>query len=149
MNKLILEAMDRNNHTKAELNSNSVAAAHAGKDGGYHHAPANIAACAADAAWLDDVDCPADAAHVEYWINSYFKVTGEDNNKFVLIVVDRENRTQEELKRNAIDAAACAAADAAAYSDAAAYAKYWVIRYFEITGENRQDYIDAIKEGKG
>jgi len=38
--------------------------------------------------------------------------------------------------------AAAAAADAYAY----AYAVYWLNKYFNITGENKQDYIDAINK---
>ncbi len=43
--------------------------------------------------------------------------------------------------RVAAYATACVAADAAD-------AEYWVNRYFEHTGENRQDYIDEINKGE-
>ena len=143
MNPLVLIAMDKNNHNKAELKSTSAAAS-------------NAAACAADAAWLDDIGCPADAALAEYWVRDYFEVTGEDeqnyidaiegvnNNKFIFVAMDKENRTPEELKRNVIDAAACATVNAATN----AHAEYWVSRYFEITGENQQAYIEEIKGNK-
>ncbi len=91
-------------------------------------------------------------------------------NKHILIAMDWENRSLEELEKNrdvayaaAADAAAAAyaAADAAdsayadaadsAYADAAYaddYVKYWLNRYFEITGENRKEYEKALKEMK-
>jgi hypothetical protein len=65
--------------------------------------------------------------------------------------------TQEELERNCKDAAAAAYAAAYAYAADAAYAaaayaydgydadaSRWVAKYFERTGENRQDYEDAL-----
>jgi len=90
-------------------------------------------------------------------------------NKFILCAMNRENRTVEELKDNAAAAAYAAAADAvaaavaadavataaaaaaAAYAAVAAYAdelwvNYWLNRYFELTGDNREDYEKAIKE---
>lgn len=91
--------------------------------------------------------------------------------------MDKKNRTQCELRRNVADAAdayaaaayaACtfdAAAAAAAYAAskyavfsaydsiysanyASASAEHWLNEYFEITGENKQDYIDAIEANK-
>ena len=77
-----------------------------------------------------------------------------------------ENYTKEQLRQNAADAdadtvsAAAYAADAvnaASNADEAAdawtictdHVEYWLNKYFERTGENRQDYIDAIhKENK-
>jgi hypothetical protein len=85
-------------------------------------------------------------------------------NVFVLVAMDRENYTQEELKKNDDDAFSvyCAEDDNhhhtttsyAAYS--AAYHAYYsaaeledsLAIYFEITGEDKQNYIDAIEEGK-
>ena len=83
-------------------------------------------------------------------------------NKFILVVMNRENHTQEELKENRdaaavvhydfADDAAYAYAAYAAYAyadDAADYAaydcEYWVNRYFERTGEDKQTYIDALE----
>ena len=76
-------------------------------------------------------------------------------NKFVLVAMDKENYTKEELKKNAKDAAtatyvypSASAASAAAYH---AYANdsvrfdYWLAIYFEITGEDKQEYINAIE----
>ena len=86
-------------------------------------------------------------------------------NKFILIAMDRESYTNEELKNNSDAAynvaayayihssayAAYYAADAAAYSDAAysdgACLEASLTAYFETTGEDRKPYIDAIKEG--
>jgi len=71
-------------------------------------------------------------------------------NPHILMVLDHlanpDKYTKEQLKQNA-DAAA--AADEAAYNvDAATYdAGYWLGRYFKQTGENKQDYIDAINKG--
>ena len=57
--------------------------------------------------------------------------------------------TQEDLDKNAASAyVAYDAAYDAAYAAASANATYWLNRYFEITGENKQDYIDAINKGK-
>tara|TARA_R110002020_G_scaffold144145_2_gene317025 strand:- start:3799 stop:4059 length:261 start_codon:yes stop_codon:yes gene_type:complete len=84
-------------------------------------------------------------------------------NEFILCVLDRANRTVEELEENSIDADAaakeCADVAYAAYITAcAAYvayvaiennsaaAEYWLNKYFEATGENRCDYEKAIKE---
>jgi len=78
-------------------------------------------------------------------------------NKYILCAINK-SKTEEELKKNA---AAAAAAGAAAYDAADAYAAYaayaaadayaadadyWLNRYFERTGENREDYEKAIKE---
>ncbi len=66
--------------------------------------------------------------------------------------------TQEELYKNAAYAAAATyatsnAADAdfacsfaAADVAYATYATYWLNRYFRLSGENKQDYIDAINK---
>jgi hypothetical protein len=86
-------------------------------------------------------------------------------NKQILIAMDAENRSKEELKKNyhdavagispaidaavaAFDAAAVAAADAAvAAADAAAVASdpgHWINKYFQITNENRENYEKAL-----
>ena len=77
----------------------------------------------------------------------------------MLMVIDHQMNpgkyTQQQLRKNAHDAAAVAvaavvfAARAAAgiYSYAAgagAVADFWIGRYFEDSSENRQDYIDEI-----
>ena len=80
--------------------------------------------------------------------------------------MDRENYTEEELRRNAESAyfAYCAAAahnDIAASSLAASASASFAAAssvdcileerldtYFEITGEDKQTYINAIEEGK-
>ena len=91
----------------------------------------------------------------------------KDLNKYVLLVMkwlnDKDSVTQQELIDNrtaayaAADAAAYAyadayayaaayaAADAYAYADAYADAEEWVGEYFERSGDNKQDYIDALK----
>jgi len=98
-------------------------------------------------------------------------------NEVILVAMDRENRTQEELKKNAEYAlsayciatthydisASAAIAVAAAYAyihssasaaSAAAYHAYaedstrfehWLTLYFDISGEDEQEYINAIK----
>jgi CRISPR/Cas system-associated endonuclease Cas1 len=82
-------------------------------------------------------------------------------NKFILTVqgclLHPENYTKDQLKENyraadAVYRAKVSAADAAEY--AAARAAYYTARveyclneYFQLTGENRQDYIDAINKG--
>lgn len=74
---------------------------------------------------------------------------------------NKDSVSKEELKSN-IDAisgyasdatyAAAAACDAATYTDASSIANYtdaaekWVNKYFERTGEDKQKYINAIKE---
>ncbi len=65
-----------------------------------------------------------------------------------------ENYTKEQLKENYRDAAYNAdyyadyytveAARAAAYDTNRA--EYWLNKYFKLTGENRQDYIDEINK---
>ncbi len=62
-------------------------------------------------------------------------------NQHILVAMDWKNRSQEELKKNR-----AAAADAYAVADAYAYAEYWINRYFNVTGENREDYEKALKE---
>ena len=79
-------------------------------------------------------------------------------NKHILFVIDHQlnpgKYTIEQLEEN-YRAAYAAYADGpdAAYAANAAYvytanAPYWLKRYFERTGENKQDYIDAINKGK-
>ncbi len=83
-------------------------------------------------------------------------------NKYILTVIDNilnpGKYTQENLDKNAAyaakNAAYAAAADAAAYAYAAKDAAkdaadaYSLNEYFKLSGENKQDYIDAInKEG--
>ena len=92
-------------------------------------------------------------------------------NQHILIAMDHKNRDKEELIENYQDAAAAVAAFdvsvieatfAAAWADvvraaraaqAAAdadadddYVEYWLNRYFEITGENREEYEKALEE---
>ena len=59
-------------------------------------------------------------------------------NKHILTVIDNQlnpgKYTRAQLQDNAADA------------DAAADAVYWLNKYFNITGENKQDYIDAINK---
>ena len=90
-------------------------------------------------------------------------------NKFIFIAMDKESYTGEELRRNADkaysiycaatthnDIAASSLNAAACASSSAAYAYAWndyrleecLDAYFEITGEDRQDYINAIKGNK-
>jgi hypothetical protein len=72
-------------------------------------------------------------------------------NKFILVAMNRKNHTQKELEANldAADAAtyaysaAAAAAYAAAYADADA--EYWINKYFERTGEDKQLYTNEIE----
>ncbi len=72
-----------------------------------------------------------------------------------------DNYTKEDLNANAEAARATWAAATADAADAAANnaaeyaaeynagaAKHWVNRYFDLTGENRQDYIDAINKAQ-
>ncbi len=71
-------------------------------------------------------------------------------NKYILTVIDNilnpGKYTQEKLDKNA--AAAAKTAAYAAYTAAAADTTHWLNRYFRLSGENKQDYIDAInKEG--
>ena len=82
-------------------------------------------------------------------------------NPHVLMVIDNQlnpkKYTKEQLEQNAADADAYANvvanatnARAADYvADACAYARaadYWLDQYFKQTGENKQDYIDAINK---
>ena len=59
---------------------------------------------------------------------------------------DADKYTQEQLDKNTYIAAYTAANAAAVAADAAADAVYWLNKYFNITGENKQDYIDAINK---
>ena len=76
-------------------------------------------------------------------------------NKHILCVMDRKNKTRDELRAAA--AAAYAAYAAAAAAADAAYAtythaadiEYWLDIYFERSGEDREDYEKAIEEGVG
>ncbi len=83
-------------------------------------------------------------------------------NKYILTVIDNILNTSKYNKKNldqnaaydAKNAAYAAAADAAAYAYAAKDAAkdaadaYSLNEYFKLSGENKQDYIDAInKEG--
>jgi hypothetical protein len=72
-------------------------------------------------------------------------------NKHILLVMkwlkNPETVTQEELDANKQSARAAAAAGAAADAAAwAARAAFWVDEYFEITGEDKQIYIDKLGE---
>jgi len=75
-------------------------------------------------------------------------------NKHILMVIDHQlnpnEYTKEQLKQNAVDAAATNAAITAAAADAATNDEdaFWLDRYFRYTGENKQDYIDAINKDK-
>ena len=77
-------------------------------------------------------------------------------NPHILMLVDHQlnpaKYTKEQLDKNAEDAYAFYAAytvTAYVYAAARTAAAYWLGRYFEFTGENKQDYIDAInKENK-
>ena len=92
-------------------------------------------------------------------------------NPHILFVIDHKVRpdkyTKEQLKQNsadayalalfdldvdyvAVNAAAYFAANAAvcAYADAAAYVDdimYWLNQYFKSSGEDRKDYINALR----
>jgi hypothetical protein len=74
-------------------------------------------------------------------------------NKHILMVMDKEYFTKDELENNKESAYYAAtyatytayAVDAA---DAADADDYWVDMYFKKTGENKQDYIDEIKRVK-
>ena len=74
-------------------------------------------------------------------------------NKHILLVMkwlnDPTSVTQAELEQNRVDAyadtdAADAAADADATDAAYADAEKWVVRYFNRSGDNRQQYVDAL-----
>jgi len=82
------------------------------------------AAYAADAAWASAYSAAYYAAYSAAYYSAYYGAANPDANF-----------------------AAVNAADAA-HNGASYTAEYWLNEYFEITGENRQDYIDAINEGK-
>tara|TARA_R100000808_G_C2153015_1_gene162835 strand:- start:3736 stop:3954 length:219 start_codon:yes stop_codon:yes gene_type:complete len=68
-------------------------------------------------------------------------------NQHILIAMDHENHSKEELKKNLDAADAAAAADSAVR--AACYpaaVKYWVNEYFEVTGEDREEYEKALED---
>jgi hypothetical protein len=81
-------------------------------------------------------------------------------NKHILTVIDHQlnpdKYTKEQLKDNsdaAANTAATAAIDAAVWAAAAVAWAAWadavnshVDRYFRLSGENKQDYIDAINK---
>ena len=71
-------------------------------------------------------------------------------NPQILMVIDNQlnpdKYTQEQLDKNTDDAYDAAAA-AAAYVAGDQTDAYWIDRYFEHTGENKQDYIDAVNKG--
>ena len=88
-------------------------------------------------------------------------------NKHILIAMDWKNRSKEELREN-YDAAVYSAAYSDAWAAAVAYASYaaafeavayasyaaayaeaagnWLDRYFEETGEDREDYEKALED---
>ena len=78
-------------------------------------------------------------------------------NKHILIAMDWKNISLEELEKNRAAADAWAAAAANAYAKAAlgaaahggnggaAAVEYWITRYFEITGEDREEYEKALE----
>ena len=66
-------------------------------------------------------------------------------NPYILCAMDK-SKTPEELRKNRA-AAYAAYAYVDAYDAADAYAaEYWLIRYFEHTGENREDYENEINK---
>ena len=74
-------------------------------------------------------------------------------NEYILLVMkwldDKDSVSTEELKANYADAAYASAAADAAYASAAADAadaEFWVKKYFERTGENKQDYINELNK---
>jgi len=76
-------------------------------------------------------------------------------NKYILLVMkwldDKDSVSQEELEKNKNEAyvaarAVAAAADCAAYDDAAAYAEYWVKEYFDRTGEDKNEYKKELEK---
>jgi len=82
-------------------------------------------------------------------------------NKHILVAMDRKNRTKKELFDNAASAFASAFASASDYASASVYSasasahaddndatERRLNEYFEVTGENKQDYIDAIEASK-
>jgi hypothetical protein len=78
----------------------------------------------------------------------------KEMNQHILIAMDRKNRSKEELIENYIAAGARAAGARAAYYVAKyatlpffdANTEYWLNRYFEITGEDREEYEKALEE---
>ena len=74
-------------------------------------------------------------------------------NQHILIAMDWENRSRKELKENFRAAANLyyAAFDAARADYGrihAANAEQWINKYFEVTGENREEYEKALEEMK-
>ena len=72
-------------------------------------------------------------------------------NPHILMRIDNQlnpdKYTQEQLDKNTDDAHDAYDAAAAAYAATYAYAAaYWIDQYFKHTGENKQDYIDAINK---
>ncbi len=74
-------------------------------------------------------------------------------NKHILTAMDWKNRSLEELERNKYYAAYEAAVAVRAAYDAAVRAacypaavKCWVNEYFEVTGENREEYEKALED---
>lgn len=70
-------------------------------------------------------------------------------NPYILLVVkwlnDKSSVSKEELKKNAAAAYAAYATAYAAYATAADADK-WMEKHFKLTGESKQDYINAIAE---
>jgi hypothetical protein len=70
-------------------------------------------------------------------------------NPFILVVIDNQlnpdKYTHKQLEDNADEANDAARAAARAAADADAAAERWVNSYFGLTGENKQDYIEALK----
>ena len=87
-------------------------------------------------------------------------------NEFILVSMDRKNKTEKELRRNAEysysaycvaatnnDIAASSLAASASASFASASSDSCILEerldtYFEITGEDKQEYINEIKGNK-
>ena len=87
-------------------------------------------------------------------------------NEFILVSMDRKNKTEKELRRNAeysysaycvaatnndiaaSSLAASASASFAAASSVACILEERLDTYFEITGEDKQEYINEIKGNK-
>ena len=74
MNEFILCAMDRENRTEAELRENEEAAYDTAYDAYDADVDLNIAEAAADVALVTALH----GTHIEYHINRYFKISGED-----------------------------------------------------------------------
>ena len=64
-------------------------------------------------------------------------------NKNILIAIDKESFTKDELKKNKESAY-----DVDDVDDVDYWIDYWIDMYFKKTGENKQDYIDEIKRVK-